>query len=310
LLTPTVDAPVVGRPSAHFYGAIGEQVRVEMKASPVELRVEDPLVLTLLITGATNPERIERPDLHQLPEFAQRFHIDDLPEDAPPQGQRVFRYGLRPKTERVRDVPPLLFHYWNPRLNYFATTVTREAIALRLAPRETPAVTGPLDEPDFLFEMSSDNALKLRALSDDWQVALLMLALFVPPLLFEAWFLVWKRMNPSAARLAQMRRSHALRVALDRLEDISRFGPRELADEVDAVIRDYLRERFGIAGQAGTAREISGELTRRGVPPRIVADVDAFYRACDEVRFGPSTPDHESLLEIAKQLVLNAEDAK
>src|SRR5262245_30216387 len=162
-LAPAVDAPVVGRPREHFYGAIGEHVRLEMKASLNQLRAEDPLDLTLIITGAANPGQIERPDLKQLPDFSSRFHIDDLPEDAPPKGERIFRYCLRPKSERVRDIPPLLFHYWNPRLSYYATTATPSQIALDVQPRNvTSELNGPLEEPEFLFEPPIDEDLRLR----------------------------------------------------------------------------------------------------------------------------------------------------
>src|SRR5205823_4455906 len=104
LLLPAAEAPLVGRPREHFYGAVGERVRVELRAAPTAVRAEDPLTLTLIVHGADNPEAIERPDLRQLPDYAARFQIDDLPDDASPPGQRVFRYRLRPHNANVRDV--------------------------------------------------------------------------------------------------------------------------------------------------------------------------------------------------------------
>jgi hypothetical protein len=311
MLTPVAEAPVVGRPSEHFYGAVGEQVRVAMKASPTQLRVEEPLDLTLVIAGAANAEQIERPDLKQLPDFATRFHIDDLPEDAPPKGERVFRYHLRPKSERVRDVPPLLFHYWNPRLNYFATTATPESIALAVMPRSSPSAGGgPLDEPEFLFEMATEREMYREPLPDSLKMALLMAALLLPPLLCQAWFLVWRRWYPSAAKLAQMRRSKALREALDRLDEANKYGPQAVADEVAAVVGRYLHERFGVAANFGTPPEIAADLARRAVPPDVVADVEAFLRTCDGVRFAPPAANHESLIGRAKEVILNAEEAQ
>jgi hypothetical protein len=310
-LSPAVEAPVVGRPSEHFYGAVGEQVRVAMKASPTQLRAEEPLDLTLVITGAVNAEQIERPDLKQLPDFATRFHIDDLPEDAPPKGERIFRYRLRPKSERVRDVPPLLFHYWNPRLSYFATTAPETPIALAVIPRNAAsAVGGPLEEPEFLFEMASVRELHREPSPDSLKMALLLAALLLPPLLCQAWFLIWRRWYPSAAKLAQMRRSKALREALDRLDEANKYGPQAVADEVAAVARRYLHERFGVASNFGTPPEIAAYLARRAVPAGIVTDVEAFFRACDAVRFGPPAADHESLIGRAKEVVLNAEETQ
>src|SRR5205814_8781115 len=79
LFAPAVadDPPVFGRPSAHYYDAVGEQIHVEMSANPAELRVEQELTLAVRVTGAANPDQIRRPDLRDLDDFAARFHIDD-----------------------------------------------------------------------------------------------------------------------------------------------------------------------------------------------------------------------------------------
>jgi hypothetical protein len=110
LMLLDIEAPLVGRPEEHFHGAVGEHVRVELSASPTEVLVEQPFVLTLTILGADNPERIERPDLQRFPEFGTRFHIEDIRDDGLMTGKRVFQYRLRARNELVRDVPPLFFH--------------------------------------------------------------------------------------------------------------------------------------------------------------------------------------------------------
>src|SRR5262249_3838370 len=158
-----------------------------------------------IITGAANPEQIERPDLKQLPDFATRFHIDDLPEDAPPKGERIFRYRLRPKSERVREIPPLLFHYWNPRLSYFATTATPEQLVLKVTPRAPTIGAGPLEAPDFLLESPNHHDLRKEHWPDESWIAVQSAAILIPPLLFLLWYAYWRSRYPSAAKLAQLR---------------------------------------------------------------------------------------------------------
>src|SRR5437870_10454066 len=92
------EPPLFSRPSAHFYNAVGEQIRVEMSANPTDVRVEQELTLTIQIHGAANPDQIRRPDLRTLDDFANRFHIDDL-DDGRASAPCVFRYKLRPKNE-------------------------------------------------------------------------------------------------------------------------------------------------------------------------------------------------------------------
>ena len=99
---------------------------IEMSAAPLEVRVEDELTLTLLVQGASNPEQIQRPDLSQIDEFAPVPHrrFGRRRRSGVSRRERSFHYRLRPKNEAVKEIPPLLFRYWQPRWQYFATTAS------------------------------------------------------------------------------------------------------------------------------------------------------------------------------------------
>src|SRR5260370_11500442 len=71
-----VEPPLVGRPD-NFSGAVGS-FQVSMRAQPTVLHAEDPLILTVRITGTGRLDDIERPDLRRLPRFAKQFEINDL----------------------------------------------------------------------------------------------------------------------------------------------------------------------------------------------------------------------------------------
>jgi hypothetical protein len=303
-----VDAPVVGRPREHFYGAVGERLRLTMSASPTEVRAEDPLVLTIAITGAANPEQIERPDLKQLPEFANRFHIDDLPEDAPPAGQRVFRYHLRPKTDRVRDVPPLLFHYWNPRLNYFATTAPCEAIGLSVSARDSQDGGELSKMPDWLFEQPPSDQLRRRPASLAVRVVAVTSALLVPPLIVATWFFLWRWLRPSMAKQAELRRSRAARAALNELDSAVSWGPL-IADRAARVVRQYLGERFRLHRPGATPAEVCAELLKAGASTDFVERAEQFLREADAARFGPPADHRTDLANAARVLIAAAEVA-
>jgi hypothetical protein len=299
------EVPAVGRPSRHFYGAIGDQVWIAMHASPVTLRVEDSLVLTVTVTGATNPDRIERPDLRQLEEYASRFYIDDLPDEGPTSpGERRFRYRLRPKSVRARELPPLLFLYYQPKLKYFAATATQDEIALTVTPRnavEPP--TESAERPSFLYSIpSSDELIRRQPASPE--LILLSLAWIGPALAFAFWYRWWRWQNPAGVRLAQLRRMRVVRQALDELERLRANQSPELADRVVAITLGVLRERHGIASTAATPQEIVHALTRARIAPEVIAQADRFFHACDAARFGPAATDSIVLLAAANNLVL------
>src|SRR5438034_11122172 len=109
-----VEPPVAGRPG-NYSGAIGSHFRVQMHATPTQLQAEDPLTLTVRISGSGNVQQLQRPDLLRLPRFAQRFHIDNLSDRYLPTEQiREFDYRLRPRSSAVKQVPfwSFIFFYY------------------------------------------------------------------------------------------------------------------------------------------------------------------------------------------------------
>jgi hypothetical protein len=308
--SPT-EAPLVGRPSEGFYGAVGQHVQIEMSAAPKEVVVEGEITLTLQVKGADNPAQIERPDLKRLPEFTRRFHIDDLPDGPAAEGSRVFRYRLRPKNDQVRAIPPLVFRYYDPKLKFFATTAPLKELTLMVKAAEAAPSPGvPMQEPDFLFEGADDADFLHRPTSVESQFLWLLAVLLVPVIAFEAWFLVWKRMRPNAAKLAQLRRSRSVRAALDSLKTLEISDPQRLADRVAEIVRAYIHERFGLTVGASTAAEIVAELRRLGLPEAAVEKTIDFFKQCDAARFGPPESSRDSLQESARQLVLMLEGAQ
>jgi hypothetical protein len=283
------EAPLVGRPREHFYNAVGEQVRVELHANPTDVRVEDSLTLTIQINGAVNPDQVERPDLRALEEFASRFHIDDLDEASAketPTGVRLFRYRLRPKNEHLRAIPPLLFRYYDAKLDYFPTTISN-SIPLHVRPRIVAESTGmPMQEPIFLFHIAEGPALLTRQLPrSGWPEMLL--AFFSPALMCAVWFGWWRYRHPDEAKLAHLRRSRSVRHALDELRRLSKHASPSQADDVASIFRLYLQQRLDLPQHAGTPAEVANYLNGRGYPTANVERVVALLEQCDAARFGP-----------------------
>ncbi|MFL5341783.1 MAG: hypothetical protein ACJ8F7_16685 [Gemmataceae bacterium] len=306
------DAPLIGRPRDYFFGAIGERVRVEMTAVPTDVRVEDELTLTISIRGASNPGEIQRPDLAQLDEFASRFHTDDIsdgPDPALSRGERSFRYRLRPKTESVKDIPPLLFRYWQPRLQYFATTAPDSAIMLTVRPRVPAESAGmPMQEPEFLFQVAKESAV-LAPRPEAHDTVYTVLALLLPAIVCGAWYIWWRLRDPNAAALAQLRRTAVVRGALDEIQRVRGPADAATAGRLGRAILGYLRERFGLAASISTPAEVTTALLRVGLPAENLRRVETLLRECNAVQFGPSGSTSETLAGEARQLILLLEEA-
>src|SRR6266852_6451736 len=137
------EAPLVGRQEP-FCGAIGSgRFKVTTTATPTELQAGDPIRLTIRIESVGSWQRApERPDLLRKPEYArfrENFHVaNDAERLAPQQGKWEFDFSLRPRNERVREIPSLFIVYFRPGLmppekGYMMTSAP--AIALQVRPR-------------------------------------------------------------------------------------------------------------------------------------------------------------------------------
>lgn len=305
-LLPAVEAPLVGRPREHFYNAVGQPVRVDLSATPTDVRVEDELTLTIQISGAANPEQVERPDLRTLDEFASRFHIDDIDEDIPKEtapGMRTFRYRLRPKNDQVQLIPPLLFRYYDPKLDYFPTTIS-DTIPLHVRPRTVAESIGmPMQEPEFLFHIAEGPAVLARqSPRSGWPEMLL--AFVVPGLACAGWYGWWRYRHPDEAKLAHLRRSRAVRHALDELRRLHEISAARMADAVARIMRGYFHERWDLPAAAGTPAEIAQYLQRHLLPAALIEQARTFFQECDAVRFGPPSMSAPELPESAKSLLV------
>lgn len=299
-----VTAPLVGRPSAAFYGAVGQKVHVTLAVSRSELQVEEETTFTIRIQGALNSAQLQRPDLRELDDYAAAFHIDDL-DDGPEQPvmERYFRYRLRPKHERVLEIPALLYRYFQPDLGYFATTVAEAALPLSVAPRNGAVHAAvPLEAPEFLFAIDS-NASVLSTSQSRAAWPWLVVAWLGPLGLCGGWYVWWRWRYPGGAKLARLRRHRAVRQVLDVLA-----APGD-ADAVVAAMHAYLQQRLDLPWQLQTSDAILEFLLTRNVAAHVRCQAERFFRACDATRFGPPGATHTNVFALGRELVLFVEEA-
>src|SRR5439155_476812 len=106
---------------------IGEY-RVAASATPGELRVGDPLTLTLDIERGKDSgslELISAPDLAANPEIAADFTILDKNPTGRSEGSvKQFAYALRPKRAGVK-IPALTVTVFDPDTEKFSDVATR-----------------------------------------------------------------------------------------------------------------------------------------------------------------------------------------
>jgi hypothetical protein len=292
-----------------FSGAVGEYT-IEIDARPREVRVEEPLILRVRIkaTGPdTNPEHLKlmgqaRPvklpaDYHPsrrwpaLSRLKESFAIEELPEkDARPDANTwEFSYRLRPRSTRVKGLPRLEYKFWNPNTRQFELDVS-SSLSLRVLPRAiVPEAQQQLSSEERLADryplQTSAQPFAHQEPAELPGLWLLGLSLVVPPLLCVAWWHMWRRWYPDAARQAGRRRSKAARLALKALRPVKLLPREEVGSPVAAIVTRYLRERVELSAEEPTPFEAVAHLEQAGIDHALAERFGDLFRACDAARF-------------------------
>jgi hypothetical protein len=287
--------PPFFQPPGDFYGASGGHVTVAASAEPTRVPVNRPIVLTVTVTGATNPGELTRPPLRDLSPFAASFEIEDLP----PRSPGVFEYRLRPRTTDVARIPRLRFAYYNPTAadgKQFPVTYT-EVIPIRVLP--------PVAEPDPPSSLAVPEIFREPGPGRNWTFPAgpaWLAALSGGILLLSAGYVAWWRWkNPDGPRLARIRQTRAVRRVATRLAAAAE--PDAVADAVHA----YLVERFGVPIPSAAPCDVEAALALIGFDDARVTAVVGLVRRCDAARFGHGRDTTPTLAAEAKALVHNWE---
>jgi hypothetical protein len=300
--------PAFFEPKEHYYKAKGQAIRVKWEIEPKAVVVNGELTATLVITGVQNAPEVQKPDLRKLRSF-DNFQITESQESRDATAKEVrFAYKLSPRTTAIREVPSLKFHYFNPAAasgpRQFPATVA-DAVPITVSEPPKPVrVPTPLEAPDYLFSTATGPSVLHNAPFVPCQWAWLAAAVF-GPLAGFAWFLVWRRMYPDAARLAQMRRSRAARKATDAIRKSHRAN--DPAGTIATALLGYLRTRFLLPEHAVTPSELATTLAELRVPANAVEHTVAVFRDCDRARFAPPADNAVSLAANAEAAIAQLE---
>lgn len=282
------DLTAVERQKDDFYGAMsgGGKVTAAWTLSSDKAPFGSDLTLTLTVTNAANPHELSRPPLADRDDFRKLFAaIEDIPGPTPPpDATKVeFRYKVRPRAEGAFRIPELKYLYYAqaaPPDRRFQSAFIEAVPFSVIKPPVAKSPVVPLDGPPPFFQVRGEAMFPPSGRPPAWGWAGLLGGAAV---LTIGWVVGWRVWYPDAARLARIRRTRAVRVALDRLRAAARSPDPTAATA--AAFRRYLHDRFALPHSATTPAEVAAGLTELNLPPDRIADVEKLLRACDAVRF-------------------------
>jgi len=128
--------PLTNKPSS-FSGII-TPFKVSLEANTVQMKVGDPISLSLIVKDALFLETLELPKLSQNPELTRNFSVEKQRSAAQldvEHNRKVFHQTIRPLKVGVREIPPLRFSYFDTKDHKYHYAVTK-AIPISVAANE------------------------------------------------------------------------------------------------------------------------------------------------------------------------------
>jgi hypothetical protein len=300
----------VGHQLPAIYLGVGDfLMTAEVESARIPLGEEG--LLTLKVSGAGALSLVRRPTLGELSASLpnRNFLLEPAGESWPSPTVRSFHYRIRPRHGEITEVPSIPYAGFDPWLGdgSFQTRATN-AVPLHVLPpvRVSPPRQDESRELPARLHLLPPDA-QLLAVDRFWPHPILLLALGVfPPLALMV--ILWRKHGGYLEHLPWVRgRSRAARRALQLLGRIDHSSNEKAAEQIAAIVRDYLEERFQLELAEPTSREIAEQLQRAALKGDALHAMRVFWEECGATRFAPGCNTTEQLREHARELIRTLE---
>jgi hypothetical protein len=297
-----LDLPQEGRPP-HFTGLVGNY-RLEAEAAPTEVRVGDPITLTVRVAGPDYLENIELPPMQAQPQLAGDFKIPVERAAGKIEGRtKVFTQTLRAKHPEVEMIPPIELPYFDARRGEYAVARTKE---IPLSVSSTRVLTAQDAEGHALprehkteletwAEGIAHNYEDLSVLKDQahgpavWARSPLWIVMIgLPPL---AYLFLLAVVSATRARRADPEALRSRRAYGELAKRLNRARREETADRVQThsivldAMRHFLGDKLRLSPGALTFNDARDLLLETGIPAYTVVRLERLLDECETSRY-------------------------
>ena len=140
MIDPIVVKPIPEKDRPEDYrGAVG-RYEIITEANPTQVKVGDPITLHIGIRGKGSMDRLRAPPLERQADLIRDFKVPDQPlAGIVDESRKIFSTTLRPVDEKVTEIPPITFSYFDPETERFVTTKSNP-IPIQVEPADVLAI--------------------------------------------------------------------------------------------------------------------------------------------------------------------------
>lgn len=299
--------PQEGRP-ADFSGATGS-FDFQASASPLEVKLGDPITLNMAVSGEGNFNTVGAPKLGSREYF--KVYEAQAKQEA---GEKKFEQIIMPLSLEAKEVPALSFCCFDPESGQYKT-ITRGPFPIKVVKpdkeeelkivenrqEETPLVA-PNEEKlgrDIVYIKDAPGPM-MRKGEYLYKNKLFLFSQSIPLLLYLFIYILYKKMKRmktdikyARGLLAPRKAGLGLRQAKKYLEkgDAPRFY-----DTLFTTMQEYIGDKFHLSSKGITISVVDEELRKKDIPEEVLAKLRDIFRECDMARYASSqfTPDKMS----------------
>ena len=301
--------PAEDRP-ADYTGAVG-QYRFEADVRPRELKVGEPLTVTLRLTGRGNLSTARPPsytDTDTYKTYDPR-QSGDAPDPSSDTGTTTYEQVVIPRTTDLTALPALTFTYFDPDADTYQTTTagpfpltvhesdsSSSALLVQIPATDTPDRARALILGTDIIYLQPAPTHWLAPASSPLPRLIGTIALFATPILaLVVLYLTTRHRRHLATDIAYARRLKAPRVAraaLRRAEAAARAptpNPQAIFEPLTEAATTYFAHRLNLLPGAATPPAILAVLEKSPLPPEALTQWRDFFTLSDAIRYG-ATP--------------------
>ncbi len=319
--------PERGRPD-DFTGSIGA-FQISAKADKRQVEVNQPVTVTIRISGTGNIKSAAEPPIPELNDF--RVYLASSNESTSKiqdrlGGTKTYEQVFIPKRPGDLQIPALSYNYFDPVKNKYQKISTRPISISVIKPEGYAGPTDlPYTGPNVVVGSEAKDIRYIKSKLGDTSpvgriVLLSPLYLVVnslPVLLLAGTVVVRKRREKLAANVGYARSLQAgkkARKRLARARSVAKVDQGEtFYAELHMALTAYIADKLNVSPYGLTTDRIKELLTDRAADETLVADTVGVLQKCDFARFAPASitqEDIDSALKTGEDVMVKLEGVR
>lgn len=300
------DLPAEGKP-ANFSGLVGP-CQIEVAASPRQVNVGDPIILTLNVSGPEYLDNLRLPALAESPELTRDFRVSGEEPGVVENKRKVFQCTLRAVSAQVTAIPALSIPFFNPASGRYEEAKSEP---IPLVVEEVRTVTA-LDAQGLPAAFSTGSGSELKTVAEGiahnyggdillvdqraglatwpktpWKIAF---GLAWPGVyLLALGAVAWRRRRCSdPGAVAAQRAAGKCLATLKRIKPDNARGP----DLTLAALTDFLAAKLRQPPAAAQSfQDVKAPLAAAGITPPVLERLEKLFTSCEACRYAGATPE-------------------